>query len=101
MYVYFIDLNDLYEVNKNGHIAGDNFIKSFTENISKTLSLEDFFIRYGGDEFILFTSARNKLSTCTMYAVGSCSVQGNIMESIEKADKNMLKNKKLFKSKSI
>jgi len=98
-YVYFIDINDLHEVNKEGHTIGDDYIKSVVRKIHIFSSVDDIFIRYGGDEFILLSRDKNKLRSEERYAVGSSKIDnGEIMMSIISADKNMMKNKKLFKS---
>lgn len=48
-----IDINGLKKINDiQGHIVGDNFIKSIAEHLSKFGDV----IRFGGDEFILIVS---------------------------------------------
>ena len=37
----------------NGHIAGDNLLRSFGELVQKTVRAGDIACRYGGDEFVL------------------------------------------------
>ncbi|MCY6370099.1 diguanylate cyclase domain-containing protein [Clostridium ganghwense] len=47
------DLNGLKVVNDTyGHLAGDEFIKSFTSNLSKCIGTSDILARLGGDEFV-------------------------------------------------
>lgn len=36
-YVYFIDINNLHNINKNGHSFGDEYIKMITYSIKKNL----------------------------------------------------------------
>ncbi len=50
--VFMIDLDGLKQVNdKDGHPAGDEYLKSVAETISHRLRLSDVFARIGGDEF--------------------------------------------------
>ena len=91
-YVYFIDINDLKEINKNGHIFGDNYIKNVVSNITH----KGILIRYG-DEFILFSNYENEIKSNIQYAVGFSIISNNTILSIEKADLDMIKNKNLFK----
>jgi diguanylate cyclase (GGDEF)-like protein/PAS domain S-box-containing protein len=47
------DLNGLKVVNDNfGHLHGDNYIKSFVNNLKGSIRESDMLARYGGDEFI-------------------------------------------------
>lgn len=47
------DLNKLKYVNDNyGHLAGDEYIKVFAEELRKQTNSSDILARYGGDEFI-------------------------------------------------
>ena len=104
-YVYFIDINDLKEVNKKGHTYGDQYIIDVINEISSYIdSKNDIFIRYAGDEFILFTDSV-QLNTCKLYSVGEAEVSpghtifGNlgIRNAINFADSNMIINKEKFK----
>jgi diguanylate cyclase (GGDEF)-like protein/PAS domain S-box-containing protein len=50
--VLMIDLDGLKQVNdEDGHLAGDDYLKSVAETISRRLRLSDVFARIGGDEF--------------------------------------------------
>jgi len=50
--VFMIDLDGLKQVNdEGGHAAGDDYLKSVAETISRRLRLSDVFARIGGDEF--------------------------------------------------
>jgi diguanylate cyclase (GGDEF)-like protein len=47
------DLNGLKIVNDTyGHLAGDVYIKTFTNNLKNNVRSSDILARYGGDEFI-------------------------------------------------
>jgi len=98
-YVFFIDINDLKEVNKRGHTHGDEHIKNVIYEISLHIVCNDILIRYAGDEFILFTNEIN-LETCDLYSVGYAKIfKGlEIKYSIIEADSNMIKNKEKYKS---
>ncbi|WP_350343270.1 sensor domain-containing diguanylate cyclase [Proteinivorax tanatarense] len=55
------DLNRLKEVNDTyGHLAGDAVIKKFAYLLNSILESDDFVARFGGDEFIVFFSNRDK-----------------------------------------
>jgi len=98
-YVYFIDINDLKVVNKNGHTSGDKHIKNIVNLI--TVEKNDILIRYAGDEFILFSDTKNLIKTNSLFSVGVCLVSDSIIESINAADENMIKNKKRWKLKNL
>lgn len=94
-YVYFIDINDLHEVNKVGHTFGDKHIVKCVEAIKKDKS--DYLIRYAGDEFVLITN-NTELKTNELFSVGKCEIKECLNEAINLADAEMLKSKSLWKS---
>ncbi|WP_255502953.1 PAS domain S-box protein [Mycolicibacterium sp. CR10] len=50
--VFMIDVDGLKDVNdQDGHAAGDDYLKSVAEVVSRRLRLSDVFARVGGDEF--------------------------------------------------
>ncbi|WP_284229522.1 sensor domain-containing diguanylate cyclase [Mycobacterium antarcticum] len=50
--VFMIDLDGLKLVNdRDGHAAGDHYLKSVAETINRRMRLSDIFARIGGDEF--------------------------------------------------
>lgn len=50
--VFMIDLDGLKQVNdRDGHAAGDDYLKNVARIISRRLRLSDIFARIGGDEF--------------------------------------------------
>ena len=50
------DIDNFKEVNdKFGHMAGDHILKSLSEYVLSIIREGDIFIRYGGDEFCIFT----------------------------------------------
>lgn len=100
IYVYFIDINDLKEKNKNGHTHGDEHIKYVVNVIKKNLKEFDIFIRYAGDEFIVFSNNFHAVKASNLYTIGKTSLlDKDIREAIKDADKNMIieKNERKFK----
>lgn len=91
-YVYFIDINDLYIVNKKGHAFGDECIKSVVHNIPQFRS--EYLIRYGGDEFLLFSNYVDIVTTNEDISVGCAKIGLNINSAIEIANMKMLANKR-------
>lgn len=50
----FIDIDDFKKINDTfGHTVGDQILKTIVKRIKNVLRVEDYFFRYGGDEFIL------------------------------------------------
>lgn len=84
-YVYFIDINNLHNINKLGHTFGDSHINKCIKSIK--ISNDDILIRYAGDEFVLFSNSSNIIKTNSLFSVGFCKVDGDINKSIKKADK--------------
>lgn len=99
IYVYFIDINNLHEINKQGHTIGDEYIK----NIVSGLVNKGLLVRYAGDEFILFSNFENIIQNNNLYSVGYSKVYkevfNNVLMAINEADINMLKNKTKNKSR--
>jgi len=92
-YVYFIDINNLHEINKKGHTFGDEHIKMCVDSIKSRLCIYDKLVRYAGDEFILFSNDLYVIHTNKLYTVGMSRNSGNLHDAINKADSDMLKNK--------
>lgn len=92
-YVYFIDLNNLHEINKKGHTYGDEHIRNVIGNIEHNGTL----VRYAGDEFILFSNVKNDVKSNTYYSVGFSAVGNDMQKAINIADSEMLKAKVLSK----
>ncbi|WBW95366.1 sensor domain-containing diguanylate cyclase [Oceanirhabdus sp. W0125-5] len=64
------DLNGLKLINDTyGHLAGDEYIRTFAGRLSSAINSPDFFARYGGDEFVAvflkedYTKLREKLES--------------------------------------
>jgi GGDEF domain-containing protein len=95
-YIFFIDINNLHEINKKGHTFGDEYIKEAINSI--LLVKEDILIRYAGDEFILFTNRKQAIYNCEYFTIGFAEIGDDITLSITKADENMLKNKENAKN---
>jgi len=94
-YIYFIDINNLHEINKKGHTFGDEHIKYIVNSIQ--LEDNDIFVRYAGDEFILFSNTKNALYNNELYAVGIAINDEDITRCINNADANMIKSKRKIK----
>lgn len=98
-YVYFIDINDLHSINRQGHTFGDNHIIKCVKSIK--VIKQNRLIRYAGDEFILFTNRKNAVKTNKLFSVGVCKNTGCLKETINLADANMLKSKLNWKNEKI
>lgn len=95
-YVYFLDINNLHKINEKGHTFGDNYIKEAVKSL--ILLKDDILIRYAGDEFILFSNRSNVVETSYYFAVGFVEIYSkDLTISINMADNNMLKAKRLYK----
>lgn len=99
-HVYFIDINNLHEINTKGHIEGDNYIKLIVEMIQYRIKKDDIFIRYAGDEFIIFSNTINLLESNNYYCVGFSHVFLENPIAIQIADMNMIKEKNKFINKN-
>lgn len=98
-YVFFIDINNLTEINKQGHTFGDEHIILCVKKMKMSLhNTFDYLVRYAGDEFICFTNKPNALKTNKYYCVGKAKNTKNIKHVINIADNRMLKEKKRIKN---
>lgn len=88
-YVYFLDINDLKEINKKGHKFGDEYILDMVNSIN----VDGVLIRYGGDEFLLFSNESSIIESNNIYSVGCSEIKNNIPLAIHNADIKMLKIK--------
>jgi diguanylate cyclase (GGDEF)-like protein len=99
-YVFFIDINNLHEINKMGHTVGDEHIVKIVKSIS--ISDDDILVRYAGDEFVLFTNDKSKIYTNQIYSVGFSEINcGCISDAINHADQNMLISKSNWKTNNL
>jgi GGDEF domain-containing protein len=92
-YVYFIDINDLHKINKNGHTLGDEYIKKAIATIKHNGTL----VRYAGDEFMLFSDFEDEVATNDYFSVGVSIILNSIEDAIKEADSKMIANKKQLK----
>lgn len=75
--IAMVDLDSFKSINDEyGHLYGDSYLKHFANIISETIRESDFFIRFGGDEFILIFP-KTDLSKVK-------KAIGNIFKSLEK-----------------
>lgn len=113
--VFFIDLNNLKEVNDNfGHAAGDQLIKKAADILIDTTRGNDIVARLGGDEFVILSIENNKagaerllkrlvanfeqqnVSTAIGFSMRHPS--SGLYFAAEQADKKMYENKRRVKS---
>lgn len=92
-YIYFIDLNNLKEINKRGHSFGDAYIKRNIFQIKHLINNDDIFCRYAGDEFIVLSNFNDLLYNTRYYTVGCAKVADSLTRAINEADINMMKQK--------
>lgn len=92
-YVYFIDINNLHQINrKYGYSQGDFCILKTSAEISK--DRKNICVRWGGDEFIVFSNASDLFKSCPLYSVGVSEFKNG--ESIFTAGDGMSKTKEIF-----
>mgnify|MGYP002594069949 FL=1 len=106
-----IDANGFKEINDHfGHAAGDEALKKLSKAIKDCIRKDDYLIRYGGDEFIIFRSVQH-YSYCTPFlffifvdddvqlsvSIGGMYNINNIDEVLAYADKLMYQGKKKHK----
>ncbi|MDF2511088.1 MAG: diguanylate cyclase/phosphodiesterase with sensor [Herbinix sp.] len=121
----FLDINNLKHINDTyGHGEGDRYILTFCNIIKKSIKEEDIFFRMGGDEFIIIFKDMNKSQSEKVWSeivkqFNECNSKEElpytIMAShglahyhsgmdidldyiIEKADKQMYKEKQKFRN---
>lgn len=92
-YIYFLDINGLHEINKKGHIIGDQHIKDIADKLKYLVTPGSIIVRYAGDEFIIFANDICGVETNNEYSVGVSENKFSIKESIKLADLDMIKNK--------
>jgi len=98
-YVYFIDINDLHKINKQGHTFGDKYINMCVDMINVVLkntkkNSNNCLVRYAGDEFILFSNQKDVIKSNQFFSVGTTRNDGDLNTAINIADMNMMKMKK-------
>lgn len=127
MTIYFIDVNNLKQVNDQfGHSEGDNLIITITEVIKSHLHHKNIFCRMGGDEFMivifggesnrqidfiinikdhLIELTKNSLKEYEYSVSAGCNnfvieSDMNVNHAIEVADHEMYKDKEVYKKKA-
>ncbi len=87
-FIIFIDLDGLKKINDTlGHEYGDACICEMAEVIKECMDKKALFMRYGGDEFVIF---------------GSCAVDAEVKEHIQNIKNDMdVRNRRLPRSYTI
>ncbi|MEK5768252.1 sensor domain-containing diguanylate cyclase [Acinetobacter schindleri] len=113
--VFFIDINNLKEVNDSlGHLVGDQLIRQAAHILSSTVRSKDIVARLGGDEFVILSIENNSLGAEKLFkrimdaftqaeisvAIGFAMRQPNrgLFYAAEQADKKMFQHKRKIKS---
>jgi GGDEF domain-containing protein len=92
MFVYFMDINNLKKINENGHTEGDKHIIKCVSSVK--LSDADVFIRYAGDEFVLFSDEIHTIDG-DLFCTGVVEINDlTVDDAINIADKKMIMLKK-------
>lgn len=102
-YVYFVDINNLREYNKQGHTFGDKHILLIVYDILMldTYKNNNIFVRYAGDEFLIFSNTKNLLKTNNLISVGFAIINDDIKLAINNADALMIIAKEKIKKHDI
>ena len=94
IFLYFIDINKLKIINDSGgHFSGDEHIRKIIKIIKSIISINDIMIRYGGDEFLVFSNTDDLLKSNELYSVGKTKTTKRIRRTIKKANTKLYKNK--------
>jgi len=107
-YLAFIDLDNLKRCNDSlGHASGDMLLKDFALSCIQNMRRNDFLVRYGGDEFLIFIDSaepeyliqRIQKNAHASFSYGLVDFKEcqDLGEVIEKADMRMYENKRKVK----
>ena len=107
-YIAFIDLDNLKRCNDSlGHASGDMLLKDFALSCIQNMRRNDFLVRYGGDEFLIFIDSaepeyliqRIQKNAHASFSYGLVDFKEcqDLGEVIEKADMRMYENKRKVK----
>ncbi|MCX7654850.1 MAG: GGDEF domain-containing protein [Fervidobacterium sp.] len=115
-YLVFIDVDDLKKYNdKYGHQKGDELLLNLSKTVLSNIRKNDIFIRYGGDEFLLYIDSTQPDSVVKRiveissvkfsYGIVNLEECSSIDDAIQKADMKMYEfkntNKKLISQYAI
>ncbi len=79
-----IDIDDFKKISDiYGHEKGDNVLKSFVKLIKKEIRQEDFFCRFGGDEFLIIFINININKTNVLLQRIRKSIKSNLKNSFK------------------
>lgn len=79
--VVMVDMNDSKQVNDSyGHLAGDDLLKQFAQELRSNIRNTDIVGRWGGDEFILvldsdLATAQTQIERVKKWALGEYTIQ--------------------------
>jgi diguanylate cyclase (GGDEF)-like protein len=81
----FIDLDNFKPINDAlGHAAGDQLLKSLTEQLNEILLPRQYLIRFGGDEFLViapFNPQSDELTSLANSLIGQCASVFDIFQN--------------------
>ena len=92
---FFLDINNLKFHNSISHKDGDEYMLKCIQTIN--LSDDDILIRYGGDEFLLFSNDTIALHDITGFSIGHALLDGAwLHNAMSIANSRMIKNKERY-----
>ncbi|MEN3041928.1 MAG: GGDEF domain-containing protein [Fervidobacterium sp.] len=107
-YLVFVDIDDLKKYNdKYGHQKGDELLLNLSKTVLSNIRKNDIFIRYGGDEFLLYIDSEHPDSALKRiidasnvnfsYGIVNLKEQASLEEAIQNADIKMYEFKNASK----
>lgn len=76
---HFKKINDQY-----GHTAGDNVLKGLADIVRENIRKIDYFIRWGGEEFMILSSETNLAKACKLAQKIRKVIENHDFENVEK-----------------
>ncbi len=81
--VVYLDINDFKKINDHeGHLRGDEILRTVAEVIKKISRMEDSCFRYGGDEFCIILSNCGEVQAAEIY-------MQRLSQELQKREKNV------------
>jgi len=92
--VFLIDIDHFKEVNDTyGHLAGDNVLVSISKEFKKMIRVDDFIVRWGGEEFLIILNNTNPEYLEIFLK--------KVINTIKKTALNLFDNKTIYRTCSI